>query len=77
MKTAEEYDALAKKAAYQIVQAIRLFDGEPASIREQAQRIIMSHVQQMLYGEKVGIEGDGLVREVVEAGPEDPINTPD
>ena len=67
MKTAEEYELLAKKAAYLIVQAIRLFKDEPANIQEQAQQVINGHVQRMLHGEKVIV--DCAVTEVNEAGP--------
>ena len=66
---------MAKKAAYLIVQAINLFKDEPSAVREQAPNVIMSHVQQMMNGERTTIEGAGLVTEIQEAGPEDPINT--
>ena len=75
MKTPQEYDVMAGVAAFRIVQAIRMFQNEPASIREQAINVIMGHVQRILDGENIIIEGAGFVTEVFDNAGQDPINT--
>ena len=72
----ERLDQLAKKAAYQVLQAFELFKNEPKHIRDQAPNIILSRVNAMLYGGKsITIEDDGTIVTVLEPAAESSINT--
>ena len=76
MKTMEEYNEMSKEAAFLIVKAVRLFQNEPPHVRQQAETIIMQRVQRMMTGEKMILEGAGLVTAIDETGQMGPVNTP-
>jgi hypothetical protein len=77
MKSDQEYDLLVKQTAYKIIQALSVFQDEPAHIRSQAHQVVMNRVRSILEGsENLIVEGHGLVTEVPEPGQTDPINTP-
>jgi hypothetical protein len=69
MKTDAELETLVKQAAWRVLQAFELFKDEPAHVRQQAEQLIMQHVQRFRNGEQVGIEGAGLVKEIQEPSP--------
>lgn len=77
MNEDERLDQLAKKAAFQVLQALNLFRNEQPAVRNHAPNVIMAKVNSMLKGEAIQFEDDGSIITVLEPAKEMPINTDD
>lgn len=65
-KTAQQLNDRTSAAAFKIVRALAAFENEPPHIRQQAEQLIMHRVQQMRNGVRDIVEGDHLVKEILE-----------
>ncbi len=74
-RTQEQLEVLARQAAWRIFQALELFSDEDPNVRQALEQHAMQHVQSFRTGERVGIEGDGLVKDVSDVRRSEDINT--
>ena len=79
MKTEKQYNEMIRDAAIKVARALAVFYNEPEHIRQGAIQATMQRVDRLLFGDKVVIEGEGLVTDFknpVEP-PAEQINTPE
>ena len=70
----QKLNQAATVAAYQIHQILRsAFKNEPDYVQQQGAQVIMSHVNRMLHGEQVTVEGPDLVTPVEEPVVAEPV----
>jgi hypothetical protein len=75
MKTADQYEQMTKVAAFHVMKAFSIFEGEPEHIISQSRQYIMQRVNRMIDGDQSVIDGDKMITEIKDAGQQDPINT--
>jgi hypothetical protein len=65
-KTSQQYNEMTQVAAWKIVKALSVFDGEPDRLRDQCEQIVMQRVQLMRNGEGLILEGDDLIKVILD-----------